>query len=429
MSLLQRHKKRPRKLTFGNSGQDSRAPSEGNTEKTGGNGGIFAGSSVVIPNSIHVKFSNDYDINNIHKIIMTKLHREIDSIPRIEGDIGILEQRLEQDDVDFVEMRKTEKKIRDLKEELASLQQRKRLNQYQKECEHLTAEYISVNLTIQNLKKQNPQADPALLIESRIKTIVRYLQSARNFITIDYVRESDLGNDRNLCQGCGNEIDNIVPDCEGSQVCTICGVISCVTSLSRTSEGVSDTGGSKEYSDLNNFHKSFKRYICTQKVKFKIADICSQVDSYLQSKGIRPAKYFYDQEFNVRGKKDGTSLDMIYEALKKIGQSQLYEDSNLIAHHLWGWKKPNVGHLGDIIMKDYMETDEVYKSLPIEVRERKSCISTQYRLFRHLQLRACDVIKSDFKLPSKKESLRKQDGIWKMMCDGCANPEIYYIPM
>ena len=66
--------------------------------------------------------------------------------------------------------------------------------------------------------------------------------------------------------------------------------------------------------------------------------------------------------------------------------------------------------------------------ISIEQRYRISSLGTQYRLWRHLQLIGYPCEFGDFKIAENVDSIQTHHRLWKLMCDGANDPEIYYIP-
>src|SRR5581483_7244727 len=97
----------------------------------------------------------------------------------------------------------------------------------------------------------------------------------------------------------------------------------------------------------------------------------------------------------ARGRKANTNLVMMWKALHDINYSQLYEDAMLICHLYWGWILPDLSHIEEVILSDYDKTQKVYKSLD---KLRSSSLGTQFRLFKHIQLRTNDCDIEDFKI-------------------------------
>ena len=155
--------------------------------------------------------------------------------------------------------------------------------------------------------------------------------------------------------------------------------------------------------------------------------MCLDIDEILQKKKYKPASYYKNLENNIYGTKNGTNIDMIISSLKDMKKPGLYEDYYIIACHLWGWKIPDCAHLEEIIMNHYDQTQEVFNTLPVEVRGRKSCISTQLRLWKHLKLLGFECCRHQFKIPQQTDSIAHQLKIWKLMCEKSNNSAIYYI--
>jgi hypothetical protein len=128
---------------------------------------------------------------------------------------------------------------------------------------------------------------------------------------------------------------------------------------------------------------------------------------------------------NERGRRGDTDHKMLYDALSATGYSEFYEDANLIGNIYWGWPLPDVRHLERLIQTDYERTQRVYNTLP---KERVSSLGTQYRLFKHLQLRSHPCTKDEFKIAEMQESLELHESTWQKMCEGCNDPYIYFIP-
>jgi hypothetical protein len=116
---------------------------------------------------------------------------------------------------------------------------------------------------------------------------------------------------------------------------------------------------------------------------------------------------------------------MLIDTLSRIGYNDFYEDANLIGHRYFGWIPPDVSKLEEVIMSDYDKTQMIYNILP---KERTSSMGTQIRLYKQLELRGHYCTIEDFKVVNMRESIEFADAVWKEMCEGCNDPEIYFIP-
>lgn len=371
---------------------------------------------------LRIKFTNDYNIMIVHGLVMGKFERTNTELAAIESDMQVLRDR-RKEPLTYGEslLIKTKlEKLQRLYDHIASGVDRDTYLEKSKEY-------------IEAYRKSTAETHATGRVaydRSKVNIIINYLELSKQFIDIDYVHEVRVPA-TSVCKGCYETLEDPVNNDSGYQTCPNCGVIRQVGTMSKSIETSSEVTSTKEYSDEKNFYKALRRYQGLQKVTFDIEQVCGEIDAYLQTQGYEPASHYKALEPDIYGKKAGTDSYIIEEALEAIGRTSLYESSNLIGHHLWGWVLPDLQDKEELIMEDYRETQAVFDSLPPEVRDRESCLSTQLRVYRQVQLRGQLCRPCDFKLPSQRESLRKQDAIWKIMCDGCTAkcPHIYYIPM
>ena len=393
---------------------------------------IIPSRSVTIPDVITVRFKIDYNIRNVDRIIKAKLALELEEINILKAKVKQLEAN-KSDMFTILEYHSLRADIEKLSKKIQSIESGERIDRYTKLSKPLIEKYdkigktiITVDIADRSEKGQVIRTDED---RERILAIKSYLEMAKEFIDIEIIHEHGQSSNQLECKGCGYSLDGVSISTEGQQICPSCGVERYVSKISKLIETSQDGSAScKEYSDKLNFKKAFYRFMGLQTANFDVKKICGLLDVYFKSVGYKSSKQYLDQPLNERGRKDGTSLTMMIDGLKHIKHSSLYEDSNLIASHIWGWKLPNLLHLEKTILADYDATQSVYDKMSPEMRDRKSCLSTQFRLFKHLQLRGCDVKSEDFKIPSQRDSLIRHDGLWKSMCEGCENTTIYYIP-
>jgi len=115
------------------------------------------------------------------------------------------------------------------------------------------------------------------------------------------------------------------------------------------------------------------------------------------------------------GRKKGTSREMMFEALSDTNNSAFYDDINLILHLYWGWELPNISHLEERIMEDYINTQQVYNS--ILKKDRDASLNIQFRLYVHLKAVGYPCTKDDFKIQTSRDSLIFHNEVWKEMCE------------
>lgn len=118
---------------------------------------------------------------------------------------------------------------------------------------------------------------------------------------------------------------------------------------------------------------------------------------------------------------------LIISALSHINRTEFYEDYNLIGHIIWNWILPDISKYREKIIDHYNKTQKVFCRIPPEERGRNSSLGTQYRLWRHLQLIGFPCKMEQFKIAEDPDSLMIHNQLWRKMCEGCHDPEIYYI--
>ena len=84
-------------------------------------------------------------------------------------------------------------------------------------------------------------------------------------------------------------------------------------------------------------------------------------------------------------------------------------------------------HLKEKLIDKYNKTQKVFYQIPQCEKERNSSLGTQYRLWRHLQLESYQCYMDEFKIAENTDSLRIHNRLWKLMCDCCTDPDIYFI--
>ncbi len=376
-----------------------------------------------LPKSLNIKFTNDYNILHVDSIIMAHFSRSGDELAKLTSSMDKIKSQL-LEPLTLGESRSLRSKLESLQSQYDRIASGVMKSEYENESRDYIDKYLQIT-------KAESQSLVKSYNQGKIDIIMGYFDIAKKYMDIDAVHVVDVPTNI-VCKGCLRILDDCPSSNEsGYQVCPNCDVVRQVNINGRSGDTANEVSNTKEYSDLKNFRKAMQRYQGQQKVTFDIDAICNEIDLYLQSRGYKPASYYKDLPPDKYGKKKGTDLNLIEESLEAIKHTSLYESSNLIGHHLWGWVLPSLQKIENIIINDYKETQDVFDSLPIEIRERESCLSTQLRLYRHVQLCDYPCRQCDFKLPSQRESLRKQDAIWKIMCDTCnkRNPRIRYIPM
>jgi hypothetical protein len=271
-------------------------------------------------------------------------------------------------------------------------------------------------------RQQNASED---IVIRRLKLIRAYLDSAKKILDI---RSFSTYHENDTCFLCGSAEMNgsavsinaaTASDDYGTVVCdcgreTI-GVARCATY--RDSARI-DTGTKNSYDDLVNFQKrldAFEGKQRTQPPKL----LQSIVETYLNQRkdtllGGRICSEIREEPYIYGGKKEGTSVSLLEEALLATSNSAFYRDIELIANWVWGWKLADLSENGlrPQLIADYVETQRIYE----EIKERESSLNVNLRLFFHLRARDFECELTDFKIVSSLDSLKYHQRMFRMMC-------------
>lgn len=389
-------------------------------------------ASPIVVEPVSVKFKTDYNINMLDNMIKSKLMSEMNDLGSLYSNLQAL--TLELSRVTTVVSHNTVlKKIESLKIKINEIQYGSRAMRYLNESKPLLDKYNSIPKHVKyvDISDRNTDRDEHEVVDSddqeRIDCIMKFLSIASSYIQLDITRERDI-QPINKCKNCGYNLKDVEIDIDGQQVCP-CGYGRYKNKMDTMIDCGIPISPNKDYSDENNFKKTLIRFMGMQKINYDIQAVCDELDRYFISIGHKPAIYYRTMAPDAYGRKDGTSLSLLLDGLKEIKQPKLYEDANLIGSHLWGWVLLDLTGILETIMSDYRETQKVYESRPTSSRGRKSCLSTQLRMYGHLLIRGAMVQRNQFKIPKQRESLIKQDQLWMEMCQGANNPNIYYVSL
>ena len=248
-----------------------------------------------------------------------------------------------------------------------------------------------------------------------------YLDFCSKFIMIERIK--NISNEFK-CKGCGVSLEDLHEEREGFLICDIC---SCINSYLIPNQYVRDIEKHMFYldEDTNNFIKILDKFegkttLILDKSFFQMLD-----DYFLDIGGVK-GEEIKKLPLNSKGKKDGTSRKMLWNALEKIGYSQYYDETSYIANLYWGWSLPDLKNYKDQILRDYQSTQNSWNLIKTEYK-RTASLGTQYRLYVHLLAAGyphCE--KEDFKIQENVESLRLHNDAWKKMCE-MSNVLYYHI--
>jgi len=378
-----------------------------------------------LPSRVESYYKDDFNILDIHNLILKRFESNRKGrIEELQKELTIENNKLKTIQT-IIDYNITRSLIAKLTKQIENLNNRNDIIEYEESVADLIEMYKTLGTTkIISFKKDtkiislNETSD-----ESKLRhTIIReYLEIARKYIQIDVIREYPNNNN---CPGCKlNYSEMIMDDENGISFCPKCGIERyhlIRTSLNNDLTKI-QTNTRNGYDDRDNFYKALLRYQGKQQNRLP-ENLISVLDIYFESFGLSVSEHIRSLPLNPDGKTRGqTTREMMYRALYETGYAIYYEDVNLICHIYWGWILPDISHIEDDIMEDYDKVQKIYESLP---KNRKSNLNTQYRLFKHLQLRGCQCSIDDFKMVKTREILEYHDATWQIMVTEAGLPFI-----
>ncbi len=380
-------------------------------------------SHVEIPEKLLIVYYDDYNIISLHSIVEKKLELLQERLPRMDNGIKKLQAQLSMRQT-ILDREATLKALRSKQAKRDDISSRKKLLSYLQESRQYLEAYCKLGPKRIKPKKFNLVGQQASHVsaepvdEERVQIVTEYLRMCKRYVNLEYMRNIPSSS---ACEYCGFEG---IESRGGMQTCMGCYATRPVLIQTGNKASIADNGVKPDYDDRENFYKTLVRYQCKQTNLIPQA-LYTSLDNYFSVRGLPIGAAIKGLPLNARGKRGNTDLQSLFKALQEIGYTDYYEDANLIAHTYCGWLAPDISHIEEIIMSDYDKTQEVFNNME---KERKSSLGTQYRAYKHLQLRGHPCLLEDFKMATIRESLETHELLWSRMCAGCEDPEIYYIP-
>lgn len=253
-----------------------------------------------------------------------------------------------------------------------------------------------------NEKDPNQEDDK---IQMRVRAIKCFLALCEKYIVVDVLHDVDTSDPN--CPKCQILLDD---DGSGLQICEHCGYEKIGFNIT---ENMSDQRNN--YLDRENFVKALSKY--QGKIvpdKDVVDDVTKLLDIYFTSYGMEPGELIRKKPLNKRNRKDGTSKELMYQALSEINRP-LYDFANYFCYVYWGWVLPDISHLEAQILQHYDMTQIVLDSLH---KTRKSSLNTQFRLLKHLELVGYPCSIDDFRIIKTRTIIEEHDELWGKMCEG-----------
>jgi hypothetical protein len=256
-------------------------------------------------------------------------------------------------------------------------------------------------------KKKNSESDESDKDKDRVRLMIIafFLSIADKYIVMDILHNVEVTNLN--CPSCDQPLDD---DGSGMQVCESCG-------FERIGFNIDENMSSHRngYQDRENFIKALAKY--QGKIvpdKEVVNEVVQLLDEHFASYGRDTGEVIRQLPLNKRGRKNGTSKELMYQALSDI-QKPLYDFTNYFCYVYWGWKLPDVTHLESQILSDYDKTQVILDGLP---KDRKSSLNTQFRLLKHLELVGYPCSQDDFRVIKTRSILEDHNELWYQMVTG-----------
>lgn len=386
-----------------------------------------------IKEPMHIEFRNDYDIEKMHKVIMSKIHHDLEEIPALNSKIEEIIVKINRCRT-VVEIGGHLEEIKKLKEQKIRFGRKDRMEDYKSRANIILNKYRNTpRPPIVIGSGMSKCYYPTELDLERIEIIVSFLKIAQEFLKLTYVCTGyHMYDPVHRCKECNLDLTNIPCNSNSCQICPECSTNNAFRSSFIGDETSSSSSAAtikyKSYEDASNFQKARGRYFGQIKPKVDLDKLTIALDKYFISNSyphiIRSE--IFNQPRDEKGRHVDTSIKLLQRALKATGYS-CYNDMNYITHYYWGWSLPEGSDKEDMILNIFNKTQDVWYMMTPEEKGRSSNIPVQYRLFKILQILNISCSIEDFKM-SDPNNVQQYDNTWRVICDRCNDPNIKFIP-
>lgn len=327
-------------------------------------------------------FQEDFDIITLHRSVVAKVRQDFREEATIRERICFYESVREQNPV------AVDYQISKLRYKLEQYQTQNPTN-FQAEAE------VQIRAYLKNKDSQKRGADN---VEERINIICKYLEVAKHYVDIDY---RSLGPNVNVpwnqCGNCGEDISDCMISNDNIIVCSLCNA---AKKLETSSENANDANFEPKTNDASSTIT-----LALQDFQGKNAPKCDwqgllvKLDLYMQSISHPSAEAVRGLPTLTNGKKPKTNVQMMINAMTEI-KFKKFNYVWFFCRELWGWQLQDLSSLEEEILNDDRLLEKGYNEIPYAVRQRKSFIPLQVRLYFHLKRKGVTCESDDFKLPS-----------------------------
>lgn len=377
---------------------------------------------------IEKPYSDNMDILEMHDLVMKKFEFEKIHKTRILYFLMNAEKEKLTRPLYRIEIRDILRNIRKFEIDILDLQREKQKTEYLSRTQNLIHFFESIGhkkkIITFGSSKQSKKEDQTCstdtsrrlpvgsVSEQRKFLIEKYINVLQNFHEINIIYPSSS---RILCKVCKYDITKFLADDLGGIVCPRCNTEKTAMINTCIISDVKFNNSKDGYEDRENFWKALQRFQGKQNNHIP-ERLYKELDDYFKSFGLPSGEQTCKMELTKKGTRGNTSRSMMFKALSETNNSVFYEDVNLICHLYWGWLLPDISADEDQIMKDYDNTQEVFKKIP---KDRRSSLNAQYRLWQHLRIRGYRYPIEDFKIVKTPDILVEHDRIMRIMCEEC----------
>jgi len=365
-----------------------------------------------MPDCISASFVDDLNLINIHEAITYMFAANRGLIPKKIKEISVYKKKLTftSDPIDRCDF---QMKIENLEKFISDYNSGNSWKEYIEKVYPLLIAYMPLASKESKgvITYGKKQKDPQDVIEKRLSIIEDYLEIAKKYINVDVTWN---GIPKPSCPACEELFDSLILDeDQGIRICKCGYEYPYISKSSRYKDSSKVNVGTKsDYDESETFMKSLRLYEGSVKVNFP-KDFKEKLDAYFIRKDYNIGDYFKTKPHNKKGRKDGTSVKMICEALKDIGLSTYYNCYNIIGHMYWGWNLPNLTEIRPNIIDKYNRLQVVYN----EIKTRPSSLNFSILLYIILRSEGINCDWSDFKMLISQTSLEYHQKMLKVMCE------------
>lgn len=350
---------------------------------------MFAGN-FDIPDQIDIYYCHKIDFSQIDFTIKHKYKILKEHLPELKKKLEKKQKRLKQerDTLEYSVILQLEKECKQMVTEIDDYENNKSLEKYISQARDV----------LEKLKEDSP-----------LDLIEEYFSICRDHIRINFHKNVE---EKIKCIGCGAALSE-PSRVEMAVVCSACDTINPSMKPSKYTRDI-EFGNTVYDEDIINFIKVLDKFEGKNTCPIH-PELYDELDAYMEILNMKKGEYYRKQPLNKKGKKDGTTKRILWQALESLGYNQYYEEASLICHRYWGWKLPDLSFYRDKLINDYQSTQCVWNMVKDEFK-RSASLGTQYRLYVQLMAVGYDCDREDFRIQEMVDSLRLHNRAWGRMC-------------